>query len=423
MRFCVLTIMLFGISMINHAAAKPSQVTIEERSGEYRLLRNGRAYSLKGAGGYGSLETLKEAGGNSVRTWGVHKTTGQILDYADRLGITVAQGLWMAPARSFDYRDKKKVDKQLERILGEVKLYKEHPALLVWGVGNEVELGAGDSIEFWIEINRAAKAIKAIDPNHPTMIVVADLGKNARNITLIKKYCPDIDIIGVNSYGGAMTLSQRYLDSTPDRPMILTEYGAIKKGDAPGGRPIEMTSGEKSTHLVNVMQSGLTDNPYYLGAYTFLWGSKREVTETFFGLFLDDGSRTQLVETQENLWRRKSRRNCPSIDSIAPLYLSTQPLQVFDVEYAFNYRKSHKRLEASWAVKREIRQTYGGAEAPRMEAMEFQVLDNTVGHARLEAPRHTGVYRVYLTLTDDKGCAATANLPLEVRREKTVKIE
>src|SRR5690348_9550075 len=69
----------------------------------FQLLRDGRPYFIKGAGGDGSRKALVAAGGNSLRTWGADKLQG-VLDEAQQLGLTVAVGIWLGHERhGFDY--------------------------------------------------------------------------------------------------------------------------------------------------------------------------------------------------------------------------------------------------------------------------------------------------------------------------------
>jgi hypothetical protein len=52
--------------------------------------------------------------------------------------------------------------------------------------------GDGNDPRVWQAVNDVAKMIKAIDPNHPTMTVIAEIGGN--KIANFKRYCPDVDI-------------------------------------------------------------------------------------------------------------------------------------------------------------------------------------------------------------------------------------
>ena len=104
----------------------------------YKLIRNGENYFVKGAGGYQYLNQLKDIGGNSIRTWGVDNAK-QILDDAHKLGITVCLGLWVGHERhGFNYDDEYAVQGQLESFKKTINEFKDHPALLMWAVGNAV---------------------------------------------------------------------------------------------------------------------------------------------------------------------------------------------------------------------------------------------------------------------------------------------
>ena len=103
------------------------------------MWRGGKPYFVKGAGGSGRLEQLAARGANSIRTW---NTAGlaSILDESDRLGLTVSAGLWLESECSwFSYQNPAHCAKQAERVRKQVMLYRDHPALLAWGIGNEAE--------------------------------------------------------------------------------------------------------------------------------------------------------------------------------------------------------------------------------------------------------------------------------------------
>ena len=54
--------------------------------------------------------------------------------------------------------------------------------------------------------------IKEIDPNHPIMTVTA--GIDPAEVNMIKNYCPEIDILGINTYGGVKNLSSMVKEFT-----------------------------------------------------------------------------------------------------------------------------------------------------------------------------------------------------------------
>ena len=118
-------------------------------------------------------------------------------------------GLSLAlPRHGADYKDTEMLYRQREKIRKEVMALKNHPALLIWGIGNEVEHHASkeDRILVWKEINRIAEMIKRIDKNHPVIAVIAGLdnesSESGMKLKDIEKYCPGLDAVGINSYGG-----------------------------------------------------------------------------------------------------------------------------------------------------------------------------------------------------------------------------
>ena len=154
------------------AIQAPSTVVVERHDGRFRLIRNGQPFAIKGVGGESRFAELVAAGGNSVRAWGADNLAG-ILEDAEKHGLTVCAGLWLEHQRhGFDYEDQTAVQRQLEEKLTIVRKYKDHPALLMWGVGNEVE-GEGKDPSIWHAVNHLAREIKRIDPKIVVVMLTA----------------------------------------------------------------------------------------------------------------------------------------------------------------------------------------------------------------------------------------------------------
>src|SRR5690606_18056851 len=116
------------------------KVEVKKSGSGFQLLRGGKPYFIKGAGGTSYMDRIAAYGGNSVRTWGTDNAK-QILDSAQHYGLTVLMGLSVVSERhGFDYNDSEAVEKQFQRIKAEIIKYKDHPALLAWGIGNELNL-------------------------------------------------------------------------------------------------------------------------------------------------------------------------------------------------------------------------------------------------------------------------------------------
>ena len=285
------------------AAAQPVPVTVHATpSGQFELLRSGEPYFVRGAGGVSRLDRLALAAGNSVRTWGSEQTAA-VIDEAQRLGLTVCAGLWIEhERRGFDYDDAAAVQAQIERHCRAVDQFKDKPALLLWGVGNEVESRASNP-KVWDVIEAVAAYIKRVDPHHPVMTVLAHPTPAA--VAEIKRCCPSVDILGCNSYAGLPVLARDVRACGWTGPYLVTEWGNDGSWEVPKttwGAEIEPTSTAKAIQRAQRYALIRADTARCLGSYAFFWGQKQETTPTWFNLFTADGRAEESVAVLESLW-------------------------------------------------------------------------------------------------------------------------
>ena len=76
---------------------------------------------------------------------------------------------------------------------------KDHPALMFWAVGNELDHVPGKPSyhpQLWDRLNELAVAIKQIDTHHPVLTVVGT-GHYERKVQEIAAACKDMDLLGV----------------------------------------------------------------------------------------------------------------------------------------------------------------------------------------------------------------------------------
>ncbi len=159
---CVLAIFISATLWTSNANAQSPVVRVDGSAGKWQLLRGGQPYLIRGVGGDGSWELLAKLGGNSVRTWG-HDLLGEQLDQAHKFGLTVTAGIWLGQVRQgFDWADADSLIKQRETIRNAVLKNKDHPALLMWALGNEMEDPVGKNGAVWSEINNLAR-LGAVD--------------------------------------------------------------------------------------------------------------------------------------------------------------------------------------------------------------------------------------------------------------------
>ncbi len=280
--FVVVFVYLCLVMWPSSAYTKAIPVELRDtEQGGWQLFRDGEPYFIRGAGGDAPLDQLAAAGANSVRTWGADDI-GERLDEAHALGLSVTVGIWLGHERhGFDYADKAQVKKQLEYARQIVLKYKDHPAVLLWGIGNEMEgFESGDNPAIWEAVNEIAAMVKKIDPLHPTMTVTAEIG--GERIKYIHQRCPAIDIHGINSYGGALSLARRYREGGASKPYVLTEFGPAGSWESEKnewGAPIELTSTEKAASYRRNYEAAVLNVPgIALGSYVFTWGFKMEAT-------------------------------------------------------------------------------------------------------------------------------------------------
>jgi hypothetical protein len=399
--------------------AQGATVKIVPRDDGWQLIRNSQPYLIKGVGGDKQLDQLAAAGGNSIRTWSAEKLK-PILDQAHKRNLTVTVGLWLGHERhGFDYNNAEQVATQFQAVQKAITEFKDHPAVLMWGIGNEMEgYAAGDNAAIWSAINNLAVMAKKIDPNHPTMTVVAEIGGD--RVKNIHRLCPDIDIVGINSYGGAATLPKRYRDAGGTKPYVITEFGPagmweVQKnawGAAPELTSTQKAEAYKATYTANV----IGNSSHCLGSYAFLWGQKQEATATWFGMLLPDGSRLAAVDTVSELWTGMAPANrCPTIQSlrligdakVKPQAKVTVRLEVTDPD--------KDSLKVEWILQAEpLTFGVGGDDETVPPTFPDAIVKADASAAEIRMPDNGGGYRLFAYVRDGKGGAAVGNVPLYV---------
>ena len=208
-------------------ATGPARVQVHQENGRWQLYVNHQPFFIKGAGlEFGDQEKLAAHGGNSFRTWTTEngrETGQQVLDRALKNGLYVTMGLDVARERhGFDYSDTNALTRQLEEIKAQVLKFKDHPALLMWDIGNELNLNSHDA-KVWDAVNDISKMIHQLDPNHPTTTSLS--GFSGDLVNEIKSRAPDLDLLSIQMYADIVNLP-RYLRETGwNGPYAVTEWG------------------------------------------------------------------------------------------------------------------------------------------------------------------------------------------------------
>ena len=390
----------------------------------YRFLVDGEPFIVKGVAGDRYLKELKAFGGNTMRTWSIEAQGEEFLDEAHSLGIKVIAGIWVEHARhGYDYSDRSFVKKQRRQVEAVVKKYKDHPAILAWGLGNEVELRLSDedAEAMWEEMNELALIVKKADPDHPIMSSVA--GFNQEKIDMLQNYFPELDIIGANAYGFAPRVGILLKEYGWEKPYMITEFGPIGHWEegvrkSEWGAPIEETSHEKAKRYRDAQVAAMDeDSKYCLGTFPFYWSSKQEITTTWFGMFLPGGEHLEAVDIMSYSWNKKYPKNrvpeIVSLDSKAKLNtVKRRSIQTASVE-VLDHEKDE--LTYHWVLMDESQEkTVGGDFEKTPTSYPKLILSTSGSRVDFKAPRKKGAYRLFVYVKDTNNGAATANFPFYV---------
>jgi hypothetical protein len=417
-------ISLFLIVFCSFILAK-AQTTIQKTEAGYSLSRNGKPYNIKGVGGEVNFDKMVSIGANSFRTWGVDNATS-VLAEANQRGLTVMLGLWLQHERhGFDYNNAAKVKKQFDFFKTVVDRYKNSPALLVWGIGNELDLDYTNP-NVWYAVQDLAKYIHEVDPNHPTSTVTA--GLDSLEVQYIKSRCPDIDIYCVNTYGDIGNVPKNIAKYGWTGPYMITEWGPNGHWESPQtawGVSIEQTSSEKKEVYYSRYKNYIEPNKNYcLGSYAFLWGAKQEYTETWYGLFTKDNVPTEPIDALEMVFKDSSIIN-PS-PSILRMTLNNKKMsenievnaeEKFNAEVlvAVGHDSSVCDIKYIWRIIEEStdKKSGGDVEDAAKEVSTRIKHGCSKNQISLSAPTEQGQYRVFLSAYFN-GKIAYANIPFKV---------
>lgn len=399
------------------------KVEIVKTDRGYELLRGGQPYRIRGAGmTSGDLGAFAAHGGNSIRNWttiGGPVDTRGLLDEAHANGVTVALCLPMGSERhGFDYDEQAAVATQLDAMRTEVLKYRDHPALLFWIIGNELNHGFSNPRVF-DAVNDVARMIHELDPNHPATTAVA--GFRAEIVTEIRKRAPALDFISFQHYGSLFALPERVEAAGFEEPFMVTEWGTVgywEVDKTDWGAPIEVTSSQKAD-LFRRAYTGILQPlaGQLLGSYAFYWGQKQERTPTWFGLLTERGEETESIDVLHHLWTGTWPANrAPQLVSLkldGKTALDNVRLQSGATYYAQvdAVDPDGDALAYRWELKPESAATQSGGDfEPAIASLHGFFDDATAARIQITAPPPGG-YRLFVYVLDGQGNAAHANLP------------
>jgi hypothetical protein len=401
--------------------AQVRKVTITKESSKWQLRVNNEPFYIRGAGGTVQMDAVVACGGNTIRTWGIENAQS-ILDEAEKKGLKVMLGLWVQHERhGFDYNDQEKIKNQLEGFRIAVRKYKDHPALLMWGVGNEYELEYSNT-KVWAAVNDIAKMVHEEDKNHPTSTVTA--GTNAEKLNFVQTVLTEVDIYGINTYGDIESVKSVLTNGNYSGAYMITEWGPNGHWESPKtiwGMSIEQTSSEKAAVYLKRYQTCIAaDSAQCIGSFAFLWGQKQEYTSTWYGLFNEDGIPTEAIDELTYCWSGAYPKNrAPRVDSI---YFNEQKLAPncivkANTGYSFELFATdlnQDKLNYTWELYPESTDFKSGGDAEmKPPIINGRLKGKNQAQVQLKAPLKEGRYRLFVKVFDGEKLAYM-NIPFYV---------
>ena len=404
-----------------------SEVTVRivKSDSGYVVLRNGKPFAIKGASGTANFKTLHEAGGNCLRVWDTTNLQ-QILDSAHANKIAVIAGLPMQNSDQVDlYNDPVKVARQLSMFQTIVERYKNHPALLMWCLGNELDFPLSPfNNNFYDGFNTATKMIRQLDPNHPITTTIINF--NRKYIANIQLRC-DLDLVSFNIFKDINKLrgNLKAFSWFWNGPFMILEWGVdgpwIGTQSTAWSAFIEDPSKKKAEIILDRYRQNMPiEDPRMVGNFIFFWGSKQEVTHTWFSMFDESGRKSEPVAVMESIWTGKPQQGSyPKIRSMllnnkgASDNILLNPGQTIVSELSLLERDSVR--DVRWRIFREDWYKENGQSSMRRPPpLDSKIESGGKLTARFKSPMEEGPYRIFAEIYDYNGNFATCNTPFYV---------
>jgi hypothetical protein len=403
-------------------------VHVTGSQGNWQLTVDGQPWTVKGltwgppaADAARYMPELKSMGVNTLRTWGTDGTTKPLLDAAAANGLRVINGFWLQPGGGpgsggcVNYvTDTKYKSDMLETIRQWVNAYKDHAGVLMWNVGNESILGlqncySGAELEnqrvaYAKYVNDAAKAIHAIDSNHPVTNTDAWTGA----WVYLKAHTPDLDLYAVNSYGNVCKVRQDWIDGGYTKPYILTEAGPAGEWEVPNdanGVPDEPTDVQKRDGYTQAWNCIAGHGGVSFGGTLFHYGTEYDFGAVWFNMTPAGKKRLSFYATQR-AFGGATPANTPPVITGMNLPTTIPAGAQLGIDVAANDPDGDPLTWTAALNSKYIDNSSGLANTP------VQVNGNRL---TLTAPDRLGVWKVYVMAEDGHG-----NIGIETKSVRVV---
>lgn len=182
---------------------------------------------------------------------------------------------------NFDYT--KNTDERLAKFVAKVEAIGDHPAILMWGLGNEVHLDR----EYLEYVNLMSEAIHEPLPLALTSLTM--INAKPENIEKIKRFAPDLDVVGVQSYSvGAVRGGIRNMEEHWGKPYYYSEFngkGPWNFSKTEWGTAYDDMPADRVAEI-DACYDAIEAAPRCLGSTAFVWGQFGMQRPSYFSLLL-----------------------------------------------------------------------------------------------------------------------------------------
>ncbi|MFJ6686104.1 discoidin domain-containing protein [Streptomyces werraensis] len=406
-------------------------VEVTGSQGNWQLTVGGQPYTVKGltwgpaiADAPTYLPDVKSMGVNTIRTWGTDGGTKPLLDSAAANGLKVVNGFWLQPGGGpgsggcVNYvTDTAYKNTMLTEFTKWVEAYRNHPATLMWNVGNESVLGlqncySGAELEaqrnaYTGFVNDVAKKIHSIDPDHPVTSTDAWTGA----WPYYQRNAPDLDLYSMNSYGDICGVREDWEQGGYTKPYLITEGGPAGEWEVPddaNGVPDEPTDVQKAEGYTKAWNCVTGHRGVALGATLFHYGTEHDFGGIWFNLLPDGLKRLSYYAVKRAYTATAGNDNTPPVVSA----LAVNPASSAPAGGEFTVRSDVRDLDGDpITYKIFLSGNYANGDKRLVEASWRSTGNGTFA---VRAPEKLGVWKVYLQAEDGRGNAGIETKSVKV---------
>lgn len=412
-----------------------AQTIVDKVDDRWILQVDGNPFKVKGVtfgydkdvNNYDSyFKDLKFLGVNTIRLWATNENTSKLLDVAQAYDVKVMIGIWMRHGRPgmedddrFNYlEDGEGKETMYENAMAVVNRYKDHPAVLMWAIGNEVYLNTAtdeEKVAYSKLLERICSDIKKNDNTHP----IASVEAWTFGMDWWQQYVPSIDIYGLNSYGpGANYLSSEMEKKNIDKPYIITEFGVTGEWDIKeekNGIKKEPSDQEKYNAITNGYNEWIKNKSNCLGVYIFHYSSGNSFISPW------------LFTHHNGMYR-------PQYWAVRNAYTGAEPMNKVPEIHSFELTDAEVESESWVNVNLDVSDTEGealevdfyynqrmGSRKRRDQINKLESRGDLSSGFKIKMPKEDGLVKIYVLVNDtynNLGIASTSILVSDLERRK-----